>query len=101
MITKDDDYPIVNVYGQVTYHADAEICGNREGLTRLRDLLTELLDESTYDVSSSRSRLIYDCEGEGYMMMCTLTTKDNLDKMQSPVTRSTMASKEYEHKEFN
>jgi len=92
MITKDDDYPIVNVYGQVTYHADAEICGNREGLTRLRDLLTELLDSSVEDVSSSRSKLIYDCEGEGYMLMCTLTTKKNLDKMKSPVTQETIKS---------
>ena len=101
MITKENNYPIVNVYGQVTYHADAEICGNKEGLTRLRDLLTELLDESIDSVSMSRSRLLYDSEGEGYMMMCTLTTKDNLDKMQSPITKAVMASEEYEHKEFN
>jgi hypothetical protein len=92
MITKGDNYPIVNVYSQETYHADAEICGNKEGLTRLRDLLTDLLDESIDDVSSSRSRLLYDCEGEGYMLMCSLTTKDNLDRMQSPSTKVTMAS---------
>lgn len=64
----------INLYPQITYHDDAEIIGDRDGLTALRDALNAALD--CIDKKTCRID-VYASDGEGYMLSVVCIDDDS------------------------
>ncbi len=62
------DLPLVHVYGQFTYHDDAVIRGNRNGLTALRDAI----DRALAGIDDAAE--VFANDGEGYRIVVMRTS---------------------------
>ena len=56
---------ILNIYGQESWHTEARIIGNTEGLTELRDTINNALQSKSKAKTLEREPL-FASDGEGY-----------------------------------
>jgi hypothetical protein len=62
----------INLYGQFTYHDDAEIIGDRKGLTALCSAINAALDDSRMSDDNAHRIDVFASDGEGYMLSVIL-----------------------------
>lgn len=56
---------LLNIYGQQSYHTEARIIGNTQGLLELRNLIDKAI-ENKVAVSDTTEDCIFPSDGEGY-----------------------------------
>jgi len=65
---------ILNVYGQQSYHTEAKIIGNREGLEALSRAILRALADSNSSTQEEREPL-YASDGEGYEVIVEMNNE--------------------------
>lgn len=73
----------LHIYGQFMWHDDANIVGDREAITALRDALSAALDDR-WGVSMARDVFVND--GEGYTVTVNVVDDEPMQKMAGPYT---------------
>lgn len=71
----------LHIYAQSSWHDEAWIAGNREGLTRLRDAIDKALLDG-----KGNSDHVFTTDGEGYRVIAMKLTDEELGKLGMPYT---------------
>lgn len=72
-----------HLYGQHLWHDDANICGSREGISRLRDALTDAL-EHPHGVTMCDN--VFAADGEGYYINIHVLPDGEFQRLACPYT---------------
>ncbi len=85
----EDQFPGLQVYGQDLWHDDASICGTREGIKRLRDALTQALDNPN---GVALCEGVFCNDGEGYSVPIYCLPYTEFDALAVPYTGDAAAA---------
>lgn len=81
---------LLHFYGQHQPHQEAWVCGNKEGLIALRDLLDEAINKCSGScVTQGASLELTSSDGEDYKVLALCLSDSYMEKLILPYTNET------------